>query len=98
MYCVFVSVRRRQQISYTLHNTVLMRAVVFLCVCFETCALERGVGIIRVCQTTALSCFVAVIDSHKMKGRMEAESRPACCLKKLTLVAIAAGHEGQVCT
>lgn len=29
---------------------------------------------------------------------MEAENLAACCLKKLTWVAIAAGHEGQVCT
>ena len=72
----------------------------FGCLCVRECLGKGGgvVGIIWACQCTTVSCFVAVMDSHKMKGRMEAENLVACCLKKLTWVAVAAGHEGQVFT
>lgn len=69
---------------------------VYVSVCVWESVWGGGVGIIWACQCTTVSCFVAVMDSHKMKGRMEAENLVACCLKKLTWVAIAAGHEGQV--
>lgn len=87
-------------LTYTTVHTVVCICL-FRWVCMFLCVCERvsgggGVGIIWACQCTTVSCFVAVMDSHKMKGRMEAENLVACCLKKLTWVAIAAGHEGQV--
>lgn len=61
-------------------------------------SVEGGEGIIRACQRATVFCFVAVMDSHKMKGRKEGENLTACCLEKIVCVAIAAGHVGQVCT
>lgn len=33
------------------------------------------------CTTVSLSCFVAVMDSHEIKGRLEAANLAACSLK-----------------
>lgn len=49
-------------------------------------------------QCTTVSCFVAVMDSHKMKEDGSWSSGYTLSEKNYHGVAIVAGHKGQVCT
>lgn len=83
-------------------NALLMQCIVAAClaqtcarVCFFWFVTRVGVGLSERVRAQLCVAFVSVMDSRKMKGRMEAGNLAACCLvREINLGCHGSGPQG----